>query len=131
MEGICVNATVIFLCFVGKHVIDCPFHHNEPSATKPALFFAVYNYLPCICIHFPLLYCFVYFPSLGCHHLVSAFPQLLFVQHFQFFALKTIVLSLTCPVYYIPDLEYSFFCACACRSCLISWFWLLLFLLEI
>jgi hypothetical protein len=65
-------------CFVGKHVIDWHFRHNEPSVTKPAVFYAVRNYLPCICIHF-----FVCFPCLGCHHLVSAFPHLLFVQHLQ------------------------------------------------
>jgi len=59
----------IFLCFVGKRVIDWPFHHSEPSVTKPALFYAVCNYLLCITIHSPLWYCFVYFPSLGCHHL--------------------------------------------------------------
>jgi hypothetical protein len=91
----------IFLCFVGKHVIDWHFHQNEPSATKPALSSAAYNYLPCICIHFFLWYCFVYFPSLGCYHLVSAFLQLLFVRFLQPFCLQKnhIVTHSSCLLY--------------------------------
>jgi len=94
----------IFLCFVGKHVIDWHFHHNEPSVTKPALFYDVCNYLPCICIHFFLWYSFVCFPSLGCQHLVSAFPQLLFVQHLQLFCSQK-----NCIVSHLSYLLYPWF----------------------